>query len=204
VRASLGGMQRIRGEVQAISRRIKSLADRSLEISDIVTTIDDIASQTNLLALNAAIEAAGAGEAGARFGVVADEVRKLAERCGRAAKDIVVVIKNIQTETQEAVVAMEEGTREVEHGYHVTVQAGESLQAIAGVSQRSAELAQDISFATQQQVRGADGVSAAVQSIATVAVQTEQSVTDVRKAIDDLVRVADELTTGLARFTLPG
>src|SRR4029079_2994921 len=101
---------------------------------------------------------------------------KLAERCAKAAKDIVVVIKAIQTETHDAVVAMEEGTREVEQGYRVTVQAGASLQAIAEVSQRSAELAQDISFATQQQVRGAESVSTAVQSIAGVAVQTEHSV----------------------------
>jgi len=97
--------------VQGISKKVKSLADRSLEISEIVNTIEDIASQTNLLALNAAIEAAGAGESGLRFAVVAEEVRKLAERSGKAAKDIVVLIKSVQTETQQAVVAMEEGTR---------------------------------------------------------------------------------------------
>jgi len=78
VRDSLAGMQRIRGEVQVISKRIKSLGDRSLEISEIVDTIEEIASHTNLLALNAAIEAAGAGESGVRFAVVADEIRKLA------------------------------------------------------------------------------------------------------------------------------
>ena len=83
---SLDGMQRIRGEVQGISKKIKSLGDRSLEISEIVNTIEDIASQTNLLALNAAIEAAGAGEAGLRFAVVADEVRKLAERSAKATR----------------------------------------------------------------------------------------------------------------------
>ncbi|MBI3635011.1 MAG: methyl-accepting chemotaxis protein [Candidatus Rokubacteria bacterium] len=202
VRDSLGGMQRIRGEVQAISRKIKSLADRSLEISEIVNTIEEIASQTNLLALNAAIEAAGAGEAGLRFAVVADEVRKLAERSAKAAKDIVVLIKNIQTETQEAVVAMEEGTREVEAGYKVTVSAGDSLQEIGGISQKSAELAQDISLATQQQVRGVESVALAVQSIAGVAVQTEQGVLETRKTMDQLVKLAEELLVTLSRFRL--
>ncbi len=199
---SLDGMQRIRGEVQTIAKKIKSLGDRSLEISEIVNTIEEIASQTNLLALNAAIEAAGAGEAGLRFAVVADEVRKLAERSAKATKDIAALIKAVQAETHEAIVVMEQGTQEVESGYRVTVQAGESLKDIARISQKSAELAHEISLATQQQVRGADGVAAAVQSIASVAVQTEQGVLQSRKTVDELARVAEELTASLARFKL--
>ncbi|HEV8675117.1 MAG TPA: methyl-accepting chemotaxis protein, partial [Methylomirabilota bacterium] len=202
VRNSLEGMQRIRGEVQTIAKKIKGLGDRSLEISDIVNTIEEIASQTNLLALNAAIEAAGAGEAGLRFAVVADEVRKLAERSAKATKDIAALIKNVQAETHEAIVVMEQGTNEVESGYRVTVQAGESLKDIAQISQKSADLAHDISLATQQQVRGADGVATAVQSIAGVAVQTEQGVLQTRKTGDQLVRLAEELTASLSRFKL--
>lgn len=199
---SLAGMQRIRGEVQAVSKKIKSLGDRSLEISGIVNTIEDIASQTNLLALNAAIEAAGAGEAGLRFAVVADEVRKLAERSAKATKDIATLIKGVQTETQEAVVAMEEGTNEVESGYQITIEAGDRLKEIEEVSQKSAELAQDISLATQQQVRGAEGVAVAIQSISSVAVQTEQGVLQTRKTVEDLVRLAGELSSNLSRFKL--
>jgi twitching motility protein PilJ len=202
VNASLAGMQRIRTEVQAISKKIKTLADRSLEISAIVNTIDEIASQTNLLALNAAIEAAGAGDAGLRFAVVADEVRKLAERSAKAAKDIVVLIKGIQTETQEAVVAMEEGTREVETGHRVTVQTGESLREIGGIAQKSAALAQDISQAAQQQVRNAETSAAAVQAIASVALQTEKAVVEARHTMDHLVRLAEELMLSLSRFKL--
>ncbi len=202
VRDSLQGMQRIRNEVQSISKKIKSLGDRSLEISEIVNTIEDIASQTNLVALNAAIEAAGAGEAGLRFAVVADEVRKLAERSARATKDIAVLIKNVQSDTQEAIVVMEQGTQEVEAGYRMTVQAGDSLKTIADVSQRSAQLAQDISQATQQQVRGADSVAQAMQSIQTVSAQTERGVLDARRTVDELARLAEELTASLARFKL--
>jgi twitching motility protein PilJ len=202
VRASLTGMQRIRGQVQGISKKIKSLADRSLEISEIVNTIEDISSQTNLLALNAAIEAAGAGEAGLRFAVVAEEVRKLAERSGKAAKDIVVLIKAVQAETQQAVVAMEEGTREVETGYKVTVEAGERLHQIGEISQKSAALARDISQATQDQVREVESGAAAVQSIAGVAVETEKAALETRKTMDQVVRVAQALTSSLARFKL--
>jgi len=202
VRDSLSGMQRIRNEVQVISKRIKSLGDRSLEISEIVDTIEEIASHTNLLALNAAIEAAGAGESGVRFAVVADEIRKLAERAAAATKDIAARIRAVQAETQEAVVAMEEGTREVEAGYKVTIRAEESLKSIAGISKTSAELAQEISASSQQQVRGADGVVRAMRSIAEVAVHTEQAVLQTRRTVDDLVKLADELTRSLSRFKL--
>jgi twitching motility protein PilJ len=202
VRDSLAGMQRIRGEVQVIAKKIKSLGDRSLEISNIVDTIEEIASHTNLLALNAAIEAAGAGESGVRFAVVADEIRKLAERAAGATKDIAALIRSVQTETQEAVVAMEEGTREVEAGYQVTIKTEESLKRIAGISRTSAELAEEISGVTQEQVRGAEGVAAAMRSIAQVAVHTEQAVLQTRRTVDDLVKVADELTRSLSRFKL--
>ena len=202
VRDSRSAMQRIRAEVQVISRRIKGLGDRSLEISEIVDTIEEIASHTNLLALNAAIEAAGAGEAGLRFAVVADEIRKLAERAAKATRDIATVIRAVQGETQEAVVAMESGIREVEAGYQVTLHAEESLTEMAQLSHASAALAQEISASTREQVRGAEEVAGAMQSIAAVAVQTEQAGLQTRRTVDDLVKVADELTRALARFRL--
>ena len=202
VRDSLGSMQQIRAEVQTISKKIKGLGDRSLEISEIVGTIQDIASQTHLLALNASIEAAGAGDAGLRFAVVADEVRKLAERATQATKDISALIRNVQAETQEAVVAMEEGTKEVEAGYQVSLKAEESLQEIARISQTAAALAADISLATQKQVHGAESTATSVQSIAGMAAETEQDVRESRQTVEELARLAEELTAKLSRFKL--
>jgi twitching motility protein PilJ len=202
VRDSLAGMQRIRREVRVIARKIKELGDRSLEISAIVNLIEELASHTNLLALNAAIEAAGAGEAGLRFGVVADEIRKLAERAATATKDVAALIRAVQTETQEAVMAMEEGTREVEAGYHVTIRAEEHLTEIAGLATSSAELAQGISRTSAQQADGVEGVARAMHCIARVAVDTEQAVLQTRRTVEDLVKLADELTRSLSRFKL--
>ncbi len=204
VRNSLASMQQIRAEVQTIAKKIKSLGDRSLEISDIVNTIQDIAAQTHLLALNASIEAAGAGEAGLRFSVVADEVRKLAERATQATRDIGTLIKGVQAETQEAVVAMESGTREVESGYEVSLKAEEALQEIGKISQTSAELAAEISQASQKQVRGAEATASAVQAIAGAAVKTEHGVQQSRKNVEQLVHLAEELTVKLSRFKLAG
>ncbi|HKW94911.1 MAG TPA: methyl-accepting chemotaxis protein [Methylomirabilota bacterium] len=202
VRNSLASMQQIRAEVQTISKKIKSLGDRSLEISDIVNTIQDIAAQTHLLALNASIEAAGAGEAGLRFSVVADEVRKLAERSTQATRDIGTLIKGVQAETQEAVVAMESGTHEVESGYGVSLKAEEALQEIGRISQTSAELAAEISQASQKQVRSAEVTASAVQAIAGAAVKTEQGVQQSRKNVEQLAHLAEELTVKLSRFKL--
>src|SRR6266851_3342520 len=202
VRNSLASMQQIRAEVQTNSKKIKSLGDRSLEISNIVNTIQDIAAQTHLLALNASIEAAGAGEAGLRFSVVADEVRKLAERATQATRDIGTLIKGVQVETQEAVVAMESGTREVESGYEVSLKAEEALQEIGKISQTSAELAAEISQASQTQVRGAEAAAGAVQAIAGAAVKTEQGVQQSRTNVEQLARLAEELTAKLSRFKL--
>src|SRR5215467_2431407 len=200
VRDTLEGMQRIRASVQATAKRIKALGDRSLEISEIVNVINDITEQTNLLALNAAIEAARAGEAGRGFAVVADEVRKLAEHSRSATKDIAALIKAIQAETNEAVVVMEEGTKEVEGGASLADQAGRALDAISSVVRQSAELVQEISLASKQQVRGTEGVAHAMQIISGITRQTSQGTRGTVATVSQLVKLSDQLNEALAQF----
>ncbi len=202
VERTLSGMQGIRREVQGIAKRIKGLGDRSLEIQEIVDTISRISSQTNLLALNAAIEAAGAGEAGSRFAVVADEVRKLAENSAQATGRIATLIKNVQSEIQEVVVSVEDGTQQVEAGYRVAGTAGERLQEIAQLAQRSAELARSISEVAGEQVQGVEEVGAAVGSIADVAARSRASVQAGREAAERLQQLASDLSAQLTRFRL--
>jgi twitching motility protein PilJ len=200
VRDTLEGMQRIRASVQATAKKIKSLGDRSLEISEIINVINDITEQTNLLALNAAIEAARAGEAGRGFAVVADEVRKLAEHSRSATKDIAALIKAIQAETNEAVVVMEEGTKEVEVGAGLADQAGKALEAISSVVRQSAELVQEISLASKQQVRGTEGVANAMQIISNITRQTSQGARQTVGTVSHLVKLYDQLNEALAQF----
>ncbi len=203
VRDTLDGMQRIRVSVQASAKKIKSLGDRSLEISEIINVINDITEQTNLLALNAAIEAARAGEAGRGFAVVADEVRKLAEHSRSATKDIAALIKAIQAETNEAVVVMEEGTREVEGGASLADQAGKALEAISSVVRQSAELVQEISLASKQQVRGTEGVAHAMQIISSITRQTSQGSRQTVSTVGHLVKLSEQLNEALSQFRCP-
>ena len=197
---TLEGMQRIRASVQATAKKIKSLGDRSLEISEIINVINDITEQTNLLALNAAIEAARAGEAGRGFAVVADEVRKLAEHSRSATKDIAALIKAIQAETNEAVVVMEDGTREVEEGASLADQAGKALEAISSVVRQSAELVQEISLASKQQVRGTEGVANAMQIISGITRQTTQGARQTASTVGNMVKMSEQLNEALAQF----
>ena len=200
VRDTLEGMQRIRASVQATAKKIKSLGDRSLEISEIINVINDITEQTNLLALNAAIEAARAGEAGRGFAVVADEVRKLAEHSRTATKDIAALIKAIQAETNEAVVVMEEGTKEVEVGAKLADQAGKALEAISSVVRQSAELVQEISLASKQQVRGTEGVANAMQIISNITRQTSQGTRQTARTVEHMVKLSEQLNEALSQF----
>ncbi|TAL09066.1 MAG: methyl-accepting chemotaxis protein [Nitrospirae bacterium] len=202
VQETVQGMQSIRSAVQRMSKQVKGLGDRSLEISQIVSTIRDIASQTNLLALNAAIEAAGAGEAGARFAVVADQVRKLAESTTQAAREIADLVAVIQTETQAAVVAMEQETQAVEAGSASAVKTGDVFQEISKIAKKSAELAQAIAESSMQQTAATEGVTEAIHRFASGASTTRKAAEETRHTVEDLAKLAAGLTTSVGQFKL--
>jgi methyl-accepting chemotaxis protein len=128
VKDTVSGMKEIADVVIRSAETVRTLGASSDQIGEIVSVINDIADQTNLLALNAAIEAARAGDQGRGFAVVADEVRKLAERTTKATKEIEVMIRNIQTETKEAVKSMEIGTKKVNDGILLADKAGTVIE----------------------------------------------------------------------------
>ena len=130
VQNTIGGMNSIRDQIQETSKRIKRLGESSQEIGEITELISDITEQTNVLALNAAIQAASAGEAGRGFSVVAEEVQRLAERSADATRQIAALVKTIQTDTQDAVGAMERSTQGVVEGTRLSDAAGTALGEI--------------------------------------------------------------------------
>ena len=202
VQETVQDMQNIRSAVQRMSKQVKALGDRSLEISTIVSTIRDIANQTNLLALNAAIEAAGAGEAGVRFAVVADQVRKLAESSTQATREIADLVKVIQTETQDTVVAMEQETQAVEAGSASALRTGEVFNEISGIAQRSSELAQTIASAAVSQTASTDQVGRSIKEFAGGAITTQKATDSARVTVEDMAKLAEGLTVSVAQFKL--
>jgi twitching motility protein PilJ len=204
VRNTIAGMDRIRDQVQETAKRIKRLGESSQEIGQIIQLIDDIADRTSILALNASIQAAMAGEAGRGFAVVAEEVERLADRSTDATKKISNLVKTIQTETNEAVSAMEKGIQEVVEGSKLAGQAGQSLHEIESVSNKLADLIQSISLAAKQQARASEGVAKSMSEISEITQSTAAGTKQAATQVNGLSRLAQDLRNSVSRFKLPG
>ena len=204
VQSTIIGMDTIREQIQDTSKRIKRLGESSQEIGDIVSLINDIADQTNILALNAAIQAAMAGDAGRGFAVVADEVQRLAERSSAATKQIEALVKTIQTDTNEAVISMEQTTSEVVSGARLTQDAGVALEEIEKVSTSLAALIQNISNAARQQASSAGHISNTMNVIQEITSQTSAGTTTTARSIGELATLAESMRQSVDGFTLPG
>ncbi|MCF8198060.1 MAG: methyl-accepting chemotaxis protein [Sulfuritalea sp.] len=197
---SISGMNEIRSQIQETSKRIKRLGESSQEIGEIVELISDITEQTNVLALNAAIQAASAGEAGRGFSVVAEEVQRLAERSGEATKQIAAIVKTIQTDTNDAVAAMEHSTQGVVEGAKLSDAAGQALNEISSVSQDLANLIQAISSDTQAQADIATHVADSMKEILRITGQTTTSTQETAVSIGELAELAVELKGSVSGF----
>ena len=193
---------------------ITKLGERSEEIGQIVSVISNIAGQTNLLALNAAIEAARAGEQGRGFAVVAEEVRKLAEQSQEAAKHITGLITEIQKDTDSAVIAIEDGSKEVLVGIEVVTDAGQAFQEIdksvnaafaqmkeiTAVIQLMASSSEEVARSAGETEVISKELSEQAQSVS--ATTEEQSATseEIARFSQELANMAAELTKALSTF----
>ena len=203
VSRTIDGMDTIREQIQETSKRIKRLGESSQEIGDIVGLIDEIADQTNILALNAAIQASTAGEAGRGFAVVADEVQRLAERAGTATKQIEALVKTIQSDTNEAVISMEQSTSNVVSGARLAENAGEALVEIESVSDNLAALIQNITDATDKQTIAAGNVTKTMNVIQEITMQTSDSASNTASWVGKLKNLGQDLKRSVAGFKLP-
>ncbi|WP_241648782.1 methyl-accepting chemotaxis protein [Pseudodesulfovibrio sp. S3] len=151
------------------------------EIADKISIIEEIARQTNLLALNAAIEAARAGEHGKGFAVVAAEVRKLAERSGLAAGEISL----LATESVD-----------------VADRAGELLGKLVPDIQRTAELVEEITTASNEQNSGASQINLAIQQLDSVVQQNAAASEEMSSTSSQLSSQATQLQDTVSFFNL--
>lgn len=200
VERTIAVMVRIAAKVQESAASIESLGARSIQIGEIIGTIEDIADQTNLLALNAAIEAARAGEQGRGFAVVADEVRALAERTTKATREIATMIKAIQAETREAVVAMEKGVLEVGEGTSEATKSGTALQEILEQVNSVTSQVSQIAAAAEQQTATTGEISSNIHQITELIQEAERGIRGTASSSAQLASLGEDLMLQCAQF----
>lgn len=202
VQQTIEGMNRISQVVNHSANTVFQLGQNSEKIGEIIQVIDDIADQTNLLALNAAIEAARAGEQGRGFAVVADEVRKLAERTTKATKEIALMIKQIQSDTSQAVASMKEGTIEVENGKKLANQAGSVLAEIVHGADLVSDVVSQVAAASEEQSATAEEIGKNIESMSLVMQETAQGVQQIAQAAEGFNRLTEGLENLIAQFKI--
>jgi methyl-accepting chemotaxis protein len=202
VAKTIEGMRRVADEVAESADAVSELGKSSSEIGDIIEVIQEIADQTNLLALNAAIEAARAGEYGRGFAVVADEVKKLSNKTTDATKEIAAMIKQIQTDTKQAVASIQSGGKEARNGADVAEKAGEALREIIEQSRRTEELIIQVSAASEQQSAAVEQITRSVAAISDVASESTEGAQTISETVANLDQRTKALIELVRNFKL--
>ncbi|HEX6533703.1 MAG TPA: methyl-accepting chemotaxis protein [Gemmatimonadaceae bacterium] len=162
---TVSGMNELRAQVESIGKSILALAEQAQTIGEITTAVTDMADQTNLLALNAAVEAARAGEAGRGFAVVAAEIKSLAEQSKRSTVEVRQLLGEIQRATNAAVMATEQGTKQVAVTNRQITEAGSTIRTLADAVQEASQTAAQIVASAGQQALGMEQIRQAVGNI---------------------------------------
>ncbi|OWP68174.1 methyl-accepting chemotaxis protein [Pseudomonas sp. K2I15] len=189
-------------DVTANATQVEDLAQKVYGISKVLDVIRSIAEQTNLLALNAAIEAARAGDAGRGFAVVADEVRALAHRTQQSTQEIEQMISGIQQGTDQAVSSMQQSNTRARSTLDIAKSAGTALEAIASAFTLINERNLVIASASEEQAAVAREVDRNLMNIRDLAQQTSAGANQTSAASQELSRLAVDLNTMVARFSV--
>ncbi len=193
VTSTIGGVQELRGRVEAIAEYIRLLSEQAQAVERIISAVSHISGQSNLLALNAAVEAARAGEAGKSFAVVAGEVRSLAEQSRAATVQVREILSDIQHGVQAAAAATDEGIEGAEAGVRLAGQSGLAIQQLTESVGESAHAAAQIAAAAEQQLAAVEQIGAAMHSIQRAAAQTLATTGQAEQAAQELDRLAEKL-----------
>jgi twitching motility protein PilJ len=129
-------------------------------------------------------------------------VQRLAERSGEATKQIGALVKTIQSDTQDAVAAMEMSTLGVVEGAKLSEVAGQSLKEIEQVSNELAALISSISVSTQVQTEMAGEVASVMQDIMDISEQTTEGTRLTSDSAARLTSLAAGLKDSVAGFKL--
>ncbi len=202
VKQTMGEMNKIKSVVGHGTENVKVLGRKANEIGEIVTVINEIASQTNLLALNAAIEAARAGEAGKGFEVVAEEVRKLAEKTTESTKEISKMIKEIQTETNNAIIKMEEIDNEVDEGVKVANDTGAVLENIVEKTFTLKDMINIIANSTKEQSIAAEEIAKQTEKVTSNVDETGRAIEQSTESINEIAKIAERLNQLVGTFKI--
>jgi methyl-accepting chemotaxis protein len=195
VKRTLLGIDEIRASSRAASDVIRALGERIGAIGNILNVIDDVAEQTNLLALNAAIIAAQAGEHGRGFAVVADEIKDLAERTGASTKEIADLIRAVQEQSKNAIIAIARGETSVEAGVQLSQAAEGALSEIVGSAGKATEMVKAIAMATVEQSKGSKVVADAVDRIARTVQQVAAATAEQARGSEQIMRSTERMKT---------
>ena len=188
-------MSLIQNSVQESNDSIVLLQERSQEIGQFLNVITEIADQTNLLALNAAIEAARAGEAGKGFAVVAEEVRKLAEQSNQSAKQIAVLVNEIQKDTLSSVKTMKRVTEEVKDGINITNDTKEKFTIISESMLSMSQQMESILEAAHNISTNIVEVAGSVDQVSGIAKENSQNSMNVSEASQEQLAAMEEITS---------